>query len=574
LPLQLICCAAMATSGGDGSDAGIPGFDEMRWKDIWAKVVAKFAEEAGEAPGAGASHLEVWELALLARMLGETLHASSTTAVGNGRRAARSGSKSAEAAARKVLHRLANSPAGSPSLEACERHLRRVASDIWNTQAAESACKEAEKCEQTGDIEGACSAYKRALDLGTPTPLEVSMRYAHPLCVRQPGHASAPEACLCKALGIEVGCSPSASSKAAKAPLSEKRRATLARLVLLYCHEGREEEALPLLQLGGWKYRLAPWLLRYSKEASSDGQPSCTSQLQQGDNILPLRIFDQALPGGMATHLQHMFGPESSFWQEHNYNEVRGSGESGYFSYLHKLDEPAKSTIDIIARQLLTVAKDQFPGLAEAKFAEWWAHCRPHPCGHQLHYDSDNEGIGGARHPICSLVYFVEAPNGVGGPTLVTNQRLGDDSFASQGWLVYPKQGRLAVYDGSVLHGVLPGYGVQPEGLAPGARRVTFMVAFWREITMRPFGPDGLAGSSRPLPDLAAPFTKGGRTYTWHQRLAPRGDEDSTWASEAAAPSLVPPFAVPVVWVEVENAGKPMEGDKVPLPDYGDCFQF
>lgn len=38
-----------------------------------------------------------------------------------------------------------------------------------------------------------------------------------------------------------------------------------------------------------------------------------------------------------------------------------------------------------------------FPAAAEARFAEWWAHCRPHPSGHQLHFDSDNEGRGQVR---------------------------------------------------------------------------------------------------------------------------------------------------------------------------------
>jgi len=28
----------------------------------------------------------------------------------------------------------------------------------------------------------------------------------------------------------------------------------------------------------------------------------------------------------------------------------------------------------------------------QATAAEWWAHCRPHASGHQMHYDSDAEG--------------------------------------------------------------------------------------------------------------------------------------------------------------------------------------
>ena len=48
-----------------------------------------------------------------------------------------------------------------------------------------------------------------------------------------------------------------------------------------------------------------------------------------------------------------------------------------------------------------------FPQAAEARFAEWWAHCRPHHTGHQLHFDSDDEGEGGVRNPIITTVLFL-----------------------------------------------------------------------------------------------------------------------------------------------------------------------
>jgi hypothetical protein len=35
---------------------------------------------------------------------------------------------------------------------------------------------------------------------------------------------------------------------------------------------------------------------------------------------------------------------------------------------------------------------------------QWWAHCRPHSSGHQLHFDSDDEGRGSVRNPIISTV--------------------------------------------------------------------------------------------------------------------------------------------------------------------------
>ena len=48
-----------------------------------------------------------------------------------------------------------------------------------------------------------------------------------------------------------------------------------------------------------------------------------------------------------------------------------------------------------------------FPGVMLATAAEWWCHSRPHSSGHQMHFDSDDEGIGGVRNPIISTVTCV-----------------------------------------------------------------------------------------------------------------------------------------------------------------------
>ena len=135
-------------------------------------------------------------------------------------------------------------------------------------------------------------------------------------------------------------------------------------------------------------------------------------------------MFDGLLPVRYLRHLQALLAPEANFWCEHGYNEVTGSGETGYFSYVQSLLEEERNTLDAIIRHIWEFLKKggYFSGLADAKLAEWWAHKRPHACGHQMHYDSDNEGIGGVRNPICSCVVYVVAPPGVGGPTLVTDQ--------------------------------------------------------------------------------------------------------------------------------------------------------
>lgn len=134
--------------------------------------------------------------------------------------------------------------------------------------------------------------------------------------------------------------------------------------------------------------------------------------------------------------------------------------------------------------------------------------------GHQLHFDSDDEGQGGVRHPIVTAIVYLSdntspaqrqgtchqsngnnVSNGysnnpdssskhdttqgstcschgsgcagqagrcdcrqqdwVGGPTLMTDQVLGGP-LATQGWLAYPATNRVVFFDGRYLHGEWP----------------------------------------------------------------------------------------------------------------------
>lgn len=175
-----------------------------------------------------------------------------------------------------------------------------------------------------------------------------------------------------------------------------------------------------------------------------------------------------------------------------------------------------------------------------------------------MHYDSENEGKGVLRHPIVSTVlclsegesrfpiairYFkftngqalwlliiinktiyicmyihhahwdmyIEhkhpglSPTGVGGPTIITNQRAGC-SLADKGWLVHPKLNRLTTFNASYLHGVLPGR-LHPDLKAKGEenKRITFMVGFWDWITPRSF--DGRPGASQAFPTEESGYT-------------------------------------------------------------------
>ena len=352
---------------------------------------------------------------------------------------------------------------------------------------------------------------------------------------------------------------------------ASSRRAANVELGVLLCQEGRDAEAAALLTAMGFRYRLARGVLRYPRELAGvavqttkrkkrDERDGASLLLDENedkkkptpnDSRVPVRAFDGAVPPGTLARLRRVFAPDSAFWEEHGYHE----DGCGFFSYAHDLtesperfssprsqdapqDAPPRSLMDLVISRVRAVAARAFPAAASATAAEWWAHSRPHASGHQMHFDSDDEGLPGfcpgsrlhdaprfIRHPICSAVVFVTG--GIGGPTLVTDQRDDAKRLARNGWLVAPVAGRVAVFDGECLHGVVPGRGVAARNTAgvrntdgrlsrfasTEPRRVTLMVAFWKDVEIRGTvrratsgsGTRALGsfprGSARPFPD-------------------------------------------------------------------------
>lgn len=171
--------------------------------------------------------------------------------------------------------------------------------------------------------------------------------------------------------------------------------------------------------------------------------------------------------------------------------------------------------------------------------------CRPHHLGHQFHYDSENEGHGELRHPLLSSVLFLK--DGCGGPTVITNQSLGEN-LADKGWLVHPKENRLAVFDASYLHGVVPGKGPTRN---VNDRRITFMVGFWDHITIKN---DIGTGPSRNSP----------KNPSW---LAQTDIEPSL--SDPAKIEHIIPSKISSVWQYVD--AKELSSHELPMYDL--CFQ-
>ncbi|GAB5037613.1 Hypothetical protein NocV09_09200010 [Nannochloropsis oceanica] len=327
-----------------------------------------------------------------------------------------------------------------------------------------------------------------------------------------------------------------------------RRQAQEALALLWLQQDGRHPCADALLRRLGFSHRLAAQVLGYALPSMSPCSlpPAATPYLRVYDDVLPLPALGV---------LQRLFAPSAAFWEDHGYFRREqayfsyllplppaasrtASSEldvpsplsiarlnplssvsttatttccllqstpvspSSSFSVTATPVWPSRTAIEtIIERHLLPLAKHAYPhlffdasGPLPTLTAEWWAHCRRHAEGHQLHFDSLDEGKGYVRHPLISCVVYLSEIQGLGGPTLVTDQTLTGGRLATQGWLCHGKVNRVCLFEGRHLHGVLPGRGVPPqEGEVEGKeerRRITFMVGFWKgELPARPAAP-------------------------------------------------------------------------------------
>jgi hypothetical protein len=403
-------------------------------------------------------------------------------------------------------------------------------------------------------------------------------------------------------------------------------------LSLLLCQTGRWKDSSPFLERQGYTCRLSSKVLDYP--LPNDLLPLPKNPAVQGalgSDSAPCQIFDDFLTEQELIYLRSVFEhPQSDYWTSHKYSV---DPPSPYFSYVFPLADvcsdngvgsPNAGSYGLLGRLvdrtwhfLKGHSSNVFPRLGEATHVEMWAHNRPHASGHQLHFDSDNEGNcddrdSHVRHPLISTVFYLSGPVGesspsrsgepisckqldVGGPTLVTNQRLIHKHLAAKGWLCYPKQGRLVALDGKYLHGVIPGKPMlqqsadrvfqpcadidlpQPtETFDRSHRRVTLMLAYWKGIRVRP---GELPGAARPFPtadigDVMDSLPK------WTQQL--RTDTSELTLEDVGPRPLVrrdmePTVPCPVAPVAVEPVYETLDGTpwtrKMGLPDYDCVFQ-
>mmetsp|Transcript_21368 Transcript_21368/g.31780 ORF Transcript_21368/g.31780 Transcript_21368/m.31780 type:complete len:398 (-) Transcript_21368:4464-5657(-) len=330
-------------------------------------------------------------------------------------------------------------------------------------------------------------------------------------------------------------------------------RAAGEKMALILCQSGRSSRAKDGLAALGFNCRLADCALNYPMSEKEASQLAGTDTQHS-----PCLIYDNFLSPDELLKLRQIFqNPKASYWRDHNY---RVEPPSPYFSYVYHLrKDSTKTFLGSLARRIQRHCRNAFPEIRRAKYVELWAHCRPHATGHQLHFDSDNEGRGGdVKNPICSTVLYLT--DGCGGPSIITNQRLSDQHLATSGWLAHSAARRLVAFDGSVLHGVIPGKGApSPSAGKQKNHRVTLMLAFWREIRIRD-DESGRFGAARSLPAKA----------NWSIPLLQPTTSNNDDFNSLGCSRQVDPIFLPHVYEDLD--GQRLPKDQA-LPSYDTVFQ-
>jgi hypothetical protein len=380
------------------------------------------------------------------------------------------------------------------------------------------------------------------------------------------------------------------------------------RLSLLYCQSGRTRTAQKGLEYLGFNCRLSQQVLDYpyyatKKKKKKKNTTKTTPNAKANAAAAPCVIFDNFLQPHELHRLQRVFGdPSASYWTSHQYQV---EPPSPYFSYVLPLSNKKSQSnnnnttnsnnsnnhsnkygfMGRLAHRIATLPAlvRKFPALPQANYVEVWAHNRPHASGHQLHFDSDNEGRGGViKNPIVSTILYITGETDTdddteddtednhtiaGGPSLVTNQRLTSTQLATQGWLAHPKEQRLVAFDGTVLHGVIPGKGVQP------GRRVTLMMAFWKQIDIRQGNDNDKSspGAARPFP-MQGHNNQGQPLDEWVRDLLMTNDKTkNSFSDSAKAMTESAPIVVDTVYERLN--GEPWNPKLDGMPDYEQVFQ-
>ena len=263
---------------------------------------------------------------------------------------------------------------------------------------------------------------------------------------------------------------------------------------------GHHDDALSQLQHFGVTHRIHPnvWQNQGIANTNGDGPTFVTG------GVLPESLYQQ---------MCRVFGPDADYWRESDYER------RGYYSYYFDIPkEPSNLVEHVTIRHLLPLAQPLTPQTILG--CEWWVHTLPMQTnlGHNLHFDTDEALLAQqtVSHPVVSSVLYLTATSGAGA-TLVIDQTSDSTSLPNHCWSCIPQDNSFLMFDGRLLHGVLPCSKRQPKeketcqddactvhwnlpSLEDTPHRLTFMVGFWtRRVATQErklYGPCG------PLPPL------------------------------------------------------------------------
>jgi hypothetical protein len=309
---------------------------------------------------------------------------------------------------------------------------------------------------------------------------------------------------------------------------------------------GSSRSADALLSELGFRYRLSDAVFS-SAPPKKSASPACGF----------LRVLDGVLCAPELELLQRCFGPRSAYWSAQQYDHP-ACGHVSHVVCADRLVRARHCVERVILERLLPLAeKAPWCSGSSARplaYCEWWAHRRD---ATPMHYGCDEGSLKhglGLKHPEVSLVLYLGA---TGSPTLVTCARFGDlsgeQAFPLAGELCFPRDNRVLMFDGALLHGVVPRPGLTSF---KDETRVTLMVRFWADDVMRVPYVQGL----RPQANMEVPDGSAGPDYGFPLDEWPM-DSVSTSSSKKShkkqahkQPSAGSTVHVPHVWQRIQGS--------------------
>lgn len=371
-----------------------------------------------------------------------------------------------------------------------------------------------------------------------------SISFARAAAISHDGAGLLASAIL-EAHGDFDGSKASLAACARRSASATKKLDASKRLIVLLFQQGDESGALELLRsLKRYRACINPVLLRGSVLRE------CTANDSISEAVA---VLDDALPPVVAYRVRSRF---HIFWREHKYRTgvLHEGRPAGYFSYASSLDALPHGLLGCTLSCVTAHARRAFPELMErARFLELWCHSRGTSSGHQLHFDTQNEGMSTSLNPLLSCVLYMSS---AGTGTVLATHRQAETPHPSEIYAAVcrPRFNRLLIFEGDLLHGVLPQKPGQLE------RRVTIMVSFWSEEFRGPQRVNEI-GAARSFPS-AATSREGWVSELLSDDNLPSGAQDGTEAKKAELEGGDVPLWVPVGAATLQS-----------LPSYDSCFQ-